>query len=797
MSALALLRRVAGRPAGEPGATDPQTDQHPDGGAVPAPEPAPEPARSATACLRSREEGSFPPRLPRLPRHAAYQPAGTAVAALYRVPDPADRPAWVQDLGPAWLHPRGGDSVFFCGQRVADPDGSRWVELPRLLGAALFGPPARDLRTAGAEIPPDRRAFRGRLTEVQRAASRAALAALASDATLNGTNLQLPCGFGKTVLAIHTVLRLGRRTVILVHTKQLKEQWEDRIRDFAPGLLVGEDVQVLLVQASMDRTEKEPGRKPRGPARKPSGPPPREPVPERPFVVPADDVGLLVVDEAHHIAARSFATALRRFRPRYTMTLTATPKRGDGLERLIYWLAGFPSFVTSARSGLRTEHGQVLVDLGPPRGWPASALADPRSVSDVLRVVLLSRLAQDDRLNQLIAYDIVDRWVADRRRHPLVLSARRDQLWAIGRHMRSRVAQLGLFAHLGRGLLQDRRAVTRRGLTAVVGEYTSQYAPHRLPLDAQMQANGVRVASQDVALPRGDLVVHLLRLDHGIAGDQAHGWIQLGPDRYLVRVRDWDGLALLQDLGPGKRPADDLLRDLEADPGETGEQHHQRRMHEQPRALTPDGDDGALDEPELATRVRLVHKASLRYPPDLRLDARSALTSRELLHGPAGVHRACEGQLAVRTQLACVVRRALPGRPASDAALVAGLVADMLNPSCRIGFCVGGMAKARWQPLLASNILLATIKQCEEGFDHPICDHKVDVTPPTGNLVQALGRVQRTHPLKVAPVLCTSYLPAYARALFQDNADRWDRALASAGSQRLADRELGATPGQT
>jgi superfamily II DNA or RNA helicase len=42
----------------------------------------------------------------------------------------------------------------------------------------------------------------------------------------------------------------------------------------------------------------------------------------------------------HHLAAASLVHVVPQFRSKYTLGLTATPKRSDGLEQVLYWLMG-------------------------------------------------------------------------------------------------------------------------------------------------------------------------------------------------------------------------------------------------------------------------------------------------------------------------------------------------------------------------------------------------------------------------------------------------------------------------
>ena len=52
--------------------------------------------------------------------------------------------------------------------------------------------------------------------------------------------------------------------------------------------------------------------------------------------------GLLILDEAHHVAARTFHSVVDRCPARYRLGLTATPEREDGLTALLDLFMGAP-----------------------------------------------------------------------------------------------------------------------------------------------------------------------------------------------------------------------------------------------------------------------------------------------------------------------------------------------------------------------------------------------------------------------------------------------------------------------
>jgi superfamily II DNA or RNA helicase len=123
-------------------------------------------------------------------------------------------------------------------------------------------------------------------------------------------------GAGKTVTAVADARRLGGRTLFVAHTRELVEQARKQFLDLWPevstGLFVGETREferhnlagtVQSLARNLDCFDPE-------------------------------DFTYLVIDEAHHATAESYQKLLRYFRPRFTLGLTATPDRADGLSAL-------------------------------------------------------------------------------------------------------------------------------------------------------------------------------------------------------------------------------------------------------------------------------------------------------------------------------------------------------------------------------------------------------------------------------------------------------------------------------
>ena len=58
-------------------------------------------------------------------------------------------------------------------------------------------------------------------------------------AKVGGGLLELPCAFGKTILALNIIMLLKKKTIIIVHKEFLLNQWIERIQQFLPNARIG------------------------------------------------------------------------------------------------------------------------------------------------------------------------------------------------------------------------------------------------------------------------------------------------------------------------------------------------------------------------------------------------------------------------------------------------------------------------------------------------------------------------------------------------------------------------------
>jgi len=139
-----------------------------------------------------------------------------------------------------------------------------------------------------------------------------------------GGLLDLYTGFGKTIVALKIIAELGVKTLIIVHKGFLVDQWIERIKQFLPearvgriqGQIIDVDEKDIVIGMLQSLSMKE--------------------YHESQFT----SFGLTIVDEVHHISAEVFVRALQRVVTMYTLGLSATMTRKDGLTKVFKLFIG-------------------------------------------------------------------------------------------------------------------------------------------------------------------------------------------------------------------------------------------------------------------------------------------------------------------------------------------------------------------------------------------------------------------------------------------------------------------------
>jgi superfamily II DNA or RNA helicase len=276
--------------------------------------------------------------------------------------------------------------------------------LPRAFGfSRASGGAFVEHRTDGAPLGS---AFVGELTPLQTTAFERSSQALEREP--HCCMLTLPCGFGKTVVALRVAHAIGRRTLVVVHKEFLLSQWSARISQFLP------EARVAIVQGN------------------------KAIPPEADFVLAmlqtlclrlvdptsrASEIvttcGLAVIDEAHHMAAKYFSKLFFHLPVKRLLGLTATPNRKDGCTKALHMFMGQHSFLVENSDLQRARPTVQIVSYISPQ-----KITSDLSSGQVQK--LKTTITQDDLRNRLLC-DIVLR-LATQERQIICLSDRTAHL---------------------------------------------------------------------------------------------------------------------------------------------------------------------------------------------------------------------------------------------------------------------------------------------------------------------------------------------------------------------------------
>jgi very-short-patch-repair endonuclease len=135
------------------------------------------------------------------------------------------------------------------------------------------------------------------------------------------------------------------------------------------------------------------------------------------------EYGHLVVDECHHLSARSFEQVVRRAKARFVTGLSATVTRKDGHHPIVFMQCGPVRYRVDAKAQAAARPFRHTVLVRPTSFRPLAA-ADPDAriqFHDLYR-----QLSADDERNRLICDEVVQ--AVREGRSPLVLTERNEHL---------------------------------------------------------------------------------------------------------------------------------------------------------------------------------------------------------------------------------------------------------------------------------------------------------------------------------------------------------------------------------
>lgn len=195
--------------------------------------------------------------------------------------------------------------------------------------------------------------------------------------------IESPCGSGKTVMGIFLLARCGQKTLWITHTKELLIQTvaamasilgepKDSIGIIGSGMKsFGEKVTAGLVQSLINLD---------------------------PDLI-RNEFGTVIVDEAHRVPSKTFKEIVENTSAKYRFGLTATPRRSDGLESILFHVMG-PVAYKITEEDLVAE-GQILI----PEVYTIQTPFVSQQLDDYNK--LMAEIVDDAQRNQLIVETIV------------------------------------------------------------------------------------------------------------------------------------------------------------------------------------------------------------------------------------------------------------------------------------------------------------------------------------------------------------------------------------------------------
>ena len=214
--------------------------------------------------------------------------------------------------------------------------------------------------------------------------------------------------FGKTVVAAYLIAQRKVNTLVVVHRRQLLDQWVEALSRF------------------LTLSPKEIGQIGGG-RHKPTGKIDVAMVQSLSQKGVVDDIvgeyGQLIVDECHHISAVSFEQVVRQSKARYLAGLSATVVRKDGHHPIVFMQCGPVRYRVDDRKQAekRPFDHQVIVRPTAFRLPPHLQNVTTQSIQDVY-----AQLSRDDERNRLIIADVIA--AVQAKRFPVLLTERREHL---------------------------------------------------------------------------------------------------------------------------------------------------------------------------------------------------------------------------------------------------------------------------------------------------------------------------------------------------------------------------------
>ena len=285
-----------------------------------------------------------------------------------------------------------------------------YIAVPKYYGINKIGKPDKNKETEGLSIEAK---FNGDLREKQKEIVNVVIPHIKEN---DGGVLCLPCAAGKTVLALYLACYFKVKTLVIVHKSFLLNQWKERAEQFTNAKvgiiqqnkveIEGKDIVIGMLQSiAKDKYSEEVFK----------------------------DFGMVIFDEAHHAPSEYFSRALPIIASKITIGLSATPKRNDGLEKILYWYFGNIMYKMDSKS-----NNNVLVNIIKYNLEHEKFKEYFLKSGDVNRAKTINKLTTIGRRNKFIIDTIEEVLEENNKRKILILSDRIEHLKSLKNRLDTR-----------------------------------------------------------------------------------------------------------------------------------------------------------------------------------------------------------------------------------------------------------------------------------------------------------------------------------------------------------------------
>lgn len=318
--------------------------------------------------------------------------------------------------------------------------------VPRHWARDNIGPEEFDAMPEGLPLPESVK-FKGKPYDYQEAILNSFV-----DAGANGL-ICVPCGKGKTFMALSLAARLGKRFLVIVDKEFLLNQWKGEMEAFFPGLRIGilqgpraevdpelYDCTICMIQSLVQKT-----------------------YPEATF----RNYGFSIFDECHHLGASNFSQALLKVQTKWMLGLSATPTRDDGLTKVFEWYLGKPVYWEKQREpdpSVEVKCLQFHIDD------PSYSEVPVDYKGDIVTARLLGKIVECQERNEWIFKQIME-LLENPGRRILVLAERIKQLEAIETLLFNELPTLNVGYYIG-GMKEEKREAAGREARVLLASYS-------------------------------------------------------------------------------------------------------------------------------------------------------------------------------------------------------------------------------------------------------------------------------------------------------------------------------------